>query len=64
MKGKAEIWMKPNGDLVLVEWNPCGCCPNDVMMTWGNGFYDAVSYGSENKSAWTKRLKRKGWERL
>jgi hypothetical protein len=62
--GIEQIWMKPWGDLVLVEWNACGCHPNDVCMRWGKGFNDAGWYGSQNKSAWTKSLLRKGWERL
>jgi len=60
----SEVWITRSADLVLVEWNACGCHPKDVCMQWGNKFREKGWYGSRNKSAWTKHLKRKGWERL
>lgn len=59
-----EVWMKPWGDLVQVEWNPCRCHPNDVTMTWGKKFNEAGWYGTQNKSVWTKHLMNRGWVRL
>lgn len=60
----SEVWMKPGGDLVLVEWNVCRCHPKDVIVTWGKGFYDAASYTNMNKSVFTRQKRKQGWERL
>jgi hypothetical protein len=49
MKIVTEVWIKPWGDLVFVEWNACRCHPNNVCMTWGKGFYESGWYGDQNK---------------
>jgi hypothetical protein len=59
-----ELWIKPNSELVIVEWNACRCHENDVCMTWGSKFGQAGWYGTQNKSAWNKQLKKCGWQRL
>lgn len=61
---KREVWMKPDGDLVLITWNPCGCHPNDVIKTWGKKWGETVSYLNNSKRAHTKSLFKRGWERL
>lgn len=59
-----QVWLKPAGDLVVVEWNLCGCHPNDVSMIWGNRFGEAGFCGNQDKNAWARKLIRRGWERL
>jgi len=59
-----EIWLDKSNKKILVEWNPCNCHPNDLLMVWGRGFRQAATYPNQNKSVWTKRLMKRGWKRI
>lgn len=61
-KRRLEIWMKPTGDLVAVQWNPCGCHPEDIMIEEDKKTVYCWIY--QNKSVVTKILKKRGWERI
>ncbi len=65
MKRITEIWVSKNGSTKeRITWNPCNCHPNDVMREYGNNFKKAVSYVSQNKSAFTKWMKKRNMERI
>lgn len=59
-----EIWETRGGFKERITWNPCNCHPNDVMREYGPKFKKAVSYGNQNKAAFTKWLKERGHVRL
>lgn len=59
-----EIWETRNGLKERITWNPCNCHPNDVMREYGPKFKKTVSYGNQNKSSFTKWLKKRGCVRL
>lgn len=59
-----EDWVDRQGKHVKVEWNACGCHPDQVTVTWGRGFYQAATYVGQNKSVFTKRYIKKGMTRV
>lgn len=47
-----------------ITWNPCNCHPNDVMREYGPTLKNAVSYVSQQKAAFTKWMKKRGYVRI
>jgi hypothetical protein len=63
MNRVVEIWERREIQ-VRLTWNPCNCHPTDLMKEYDRKFKKAVTYTNQNKSSWTKKMKKEGWKRL
>lgn len=61
---KTELWLTPDGSLFTIQWNPCNCCPDWVIRTRGNRFYQSVSYATRGKAHHSRILHECGNERI
>ena len=59
---KFELWLTPFGNLILFEWNACGCHPNEALKQWGKKNMGTLIGTNQKKNA--RALKSQGWECL
>jgi hypothetical protein len=59
-----EVWLNSFGVIATAEFNPCGCCPGDLVLTWGKRFNQAASYSFYSEQLAREWLLKQGYEKL